>query len=669
MNAAIAFFFALILVLETGVAFTASITAFHTLGRIRTPQSLNPLHAYQYNTNNRYGPNRLFMSDAATEAQTKSIVDIAEELKSVKEQFDEKLSAATTLADAEAIRREYLGKKGPISQAMSYMRLLSDDEKPKLGAVVNEIKSAVEESMSDRMEELQNADILLRMESERIDVTQPGLFESATYGHRHALSMTMEKAVDIFTRLGYDTVTECADSPEIESDYYCFEALNCPKDHPARDMQDTFYLTSDLETLLRTHTSAVQIRQLSKRKPPLRIVAPGRVYRRDDIDATHSLMFHQVEILALEEKGSLDLGHLKGTVEYFLREMFGPGIKVRFRGSYFPFTEPSMEVDVFFRGRWLEVLGCGMVDPAVLEMAGIDPDKYSGFAAGFGVERFAMVIHDIKDLREFVKSDLRFVEQFPHYHDDGLDTFLQGGDEAKPVEEEDLRTEEIPPFIVTSRDQLRALKEKQLDASADTDPATGTIEQSPHTGKVESPNGVKGEKKTKTTDSPAGIDISMLDIRVGVITKAWEHEEADKLFCEEIDIGEDEPRKIASGLRAHYKVDDLAGQRVLVLANLKERKLVGFPSHGMVLCASNSDGMVEFVEPPADAKIGERIMVEGFHGEPATENQVIKKKMLEVIFPDLKTNGEGVVTYKGKPFTTSAGACKAQNGMSNANVA
>lgn len=609
------------------------------------------------------------MSDAATEAQTKSIVDIAEELKSVKEQFDEKLAVATTFADAEAIRREYLGKKGPISQAMSYMRLLSDDEKPKLGAVVNEIKSAVEESMSDRMEELQNADILLKMESERIDVTQPGLFESATYGHRHALSMTMEKAVDIFTRLGYDTVTECADSPEIESDYYCFEALNCPKDHPARDMQDTFYLTNDLETLLRTHTSAVQIRQLSKRKPPLRIVAPGRVYRRDDIDATHSLMFHQVEILALEEKGSLDLGHLKGTVEYFLREMFGPGIKVRFRGSYFPFTEPSMEVDVFFRGRWLEVLGCGMVDPAVLEMAGIDPEKYSGFAAGFGVERFAMVIHDIKDLREFVKSDLRFVEQFPHYHDDGLDTFLQGGDEAKPVEEEDLRTEEIPPFIVTSRDQLRALKEKQLDASADPDPATGTIEQSVRTGKDESPNGVKGEKKTKTMDSPAGIDISMLDIRVGVITKAWEHEEADKLFCEEIDIGEDEPRKIASGLRAHYKVDDLAGQRVLVLANLKERKLVGFPSHGMVLCASNSDGMVEFVEPPADAKIGERIMVEGFHGEPATENQVIKKKMLEVIFPDLKTNGEGVVTYKGKPFTTSAGACKAQNGMSNANVA
>ena len=231
--------------------------------------------------------------------------------------------------------------------------------------------------------------------------------------------MTMEKAVDIFTKLGYDTVTECEDSPEIETDYYCFEALNCPKDHPARDMQDTFYLTEDRELMLRTHTSAVQIRQLGKRDPPLRIVAPGRVYRRDAIDATHSLMFHQVEILALEKRGELNLGHLKGTVEHFLGQMFGPDIEVRFRGSYFPFTEPSMEVDVFFGGRWLEVLGCGMVDPKVLEMAGIDPEEYSGFAAGFGVERFAMVMHQINDLREFYKNDKRFLEQFPHFYDDG----------------------------------------------------------------------------------------------------------------------------------------------------------------------------------------------------------------------------------------------------------
>ena len=180
-------------------------------------------------------------------------------------------------------------------------------------------------------------------------------------------------------------------SPEIESDYYCFEALNCPPDHPARDMQDSFYLNDpdgpEETYMLRTHTSAVQIHQMEKRKPPFRIVAPGRVYRKDDIDATHSLIFHQVEILAIEERGVLTLGDLKGTVEYFLKQMFGPEIKVRFRGSYFPFTEPSMEVDVWFRGKWLEVLGCGMVDPRVLEKAGIDPEKYSGFAAGFGAER------------------------------------------------------------------------------------------------------------------------------------------------------------------------------------------------------------------------------------------------------------------------------------------
>jgi phenylalanyl-tRNA synthetase alpha chain len=257
------------------------------------------------------------------------------------------------------------------------------------------------------------------MESQQIDVTQPGLMRSADIGRRHPISMTMEKALDIFVKLGYDTVTGCKDSPEIETDYYCFEALNCPKDHPARDMQDTFYLTEDREYMLRTHTSSVQIRQLEKRKPPLRIVAPGRVYRKDDIDATHSLMFHQVEILALEKRGELTLGHLKGTVEHFLKNMFGPDVKVRFRGSYFPFTEPSMEVDVFFRGKWLEVLGCGMVDPNVLEMAGIDPEEYSGFAAGFGIERFSMVIHGITDLREFYKNDKRFLMQFPHFYDDG----------------------------------------------------------------------------------------------------------------------------------------------------------------------------------------------------------------------------------------------------------
>lgn len=348
-----------------------------------------------------------------------SIESVSEELRTVREQFDARMAQATSVADAEALRREYLGKKGPVNKVMGYMRLLSNEDKPRLGAVVNEIKDALEACVSERMEALELDEIQRQMELERIDATLPGTWRMADIGRRHPLSMTMEKAVDIFTSLGYDTVTQCSDSPEIELDYYCFEALNCPKDHPARDMQDTFYLTEDMEVLLRTHTSSVQIRQLEKRKPPLRIVAPGRVYRKDDIDATHSLMFHQVEILAVEKRGELNLGHLKGTVEYFLKNMFGPEIQIRFRGSYFPFTEPSMEVDVFFRGKWMEVLGCGMVDPNVLEMAGIDPNEYSGFAAGFGVERFAMVIHGITDLREFYKNDKRFLQQFPHFHDDG----------------------------------------------------------------------------------------------------------------------------------------------------------------------------------------------------------------------------------------------------------
>lgn len=576
---------------------------------------------------------------------TDNIEDVIS-LESVKTQLvedkatcQEELKNSMTPREAEDIRVAYLGKKGKITQVMAYMRSLSNEEKPKLGLVVNEVKEELESAIRTRKEELEMEVINRQMESEKLDVTMPGLRSRKTsVGHRHPLSMTMEKAVDIFTKLGYDTVTDISDSPEIEEDYYCFEALNCPKDHPARDMQDTFYLTEDMGMLLRTHTSSVQIRQMEKRTPPFRIVAPGRVYRKDDLDATHSMIFHQVEILAIEKRGELNIGHLKGTVEHFLKNMFGPDIQVRFRGSYFPFTEPSMEVDVFFRGKWLEVLGCGMVDPNVLEMAGIDPNEYSGFAAGFGVERFAMVIHGISDIREFYKGDLRFLNQFPHFHDEGLRTHLEGGT-YKDLEEE--VEDDLPAEIVEA-----AAEEEQ-------------------------PNKEKKKKKKNAEPAPdTPIDVSKLDIRVGVITKAWKHTEADKLYCEEIDIGEESgPRQIASGLRAHYDLEDLEGQRVLVLANLKTRKLVGFPSHGMVMCAANEDGSkVEFIVPPEDAKVGERVMVEGFDGEPATENQVIKKKMLDAIFPDLLTDSSGVASFKGVSLSTSAGPCVAQNKMPNAQV-
>uniref|UniRef100_A0A7S2W9S6 tRNA-binding domain-containing protein n=2 Tax=Eucampia antarctica TaxID=49252 RepID=A0A7S2W9S6_9STRA len=294
-----------------------------------------------------------------------------------------------------------------------------------------------------------------------------------------------------------------------------------------------------------------------------------------------------------------------------------------------------MEVDVFFRGKWLEVLGCGMVDPNVLTMAGIDPQKYSGFAAGFGVERFAMVIHDINDIREFYKNDRRFLDQFPHFYDEGIVAMKKG----------EGRTEAAALPVSVEKETDSVAKEEQKEEPK------------------------KNKKKKTPPAAPTEIDVSKLDIRVGVITKAWEHTEADKLFCEEIDIGEEQPRTIASGLKAHYNAEDLEGQRVLVLANLKQRKMVGYPSHGMVLCSVNEDGSkVEFVEPPADAKIGERVMVDGFDGEPASENQIIKKKMMDKIFPDLKTNSDGVATYKNQPLSTEAGPCVSQTKMANSQI-
>ena len=240
-----------------------------------------------------------------------------------------------------------------------------------------------------------------RIARESLDVTAPA--SGVRMGHRHPLITTTEEIVDLFLGLGYSV----AEGPEVERDHYNFTALNIPEDHPARDMQDTFYLGGDL--LMRTHTSPVQIRHLEENPPPVRIVAPGRVYRRDAVDATHSPVFHQVEVLAIDE--GLDFSHLRGTVMAFLKAFFGD-LPVRFRASYFPFTEPSAEVDVQWRGRWLEVMGCGMVDPAVLEGLGLDPERYSGFAAGLGVERFCMVRHGIDDIRRLYTSDLRFLEQF-----------------------------------------------------------------------------------------------------------------------------------------------------------------------------------------------------------------------------------------------------------------
>jgi len=330
-----------------------------------------------------------------------TLQQLTDQLDALEQQASVEIAEAVDAAALEQLRVGLLGKKGRISGVLGAMGKLPGDERPVVGQRANVLKTQVKTLLSDRLQAVQQAAMAERIASESIDVTAPP--SGIPLGHRHPLITTTEEIVDLFLGLGYSV----AEGPEVERDHYNFTALNIPEDHPARDMQDTFYLGGDL--LMRTHTSPVQIRHLEQNPPPVRIVAPGRVYRRDAVDATHSPVFHQVEVLAIDE--GLDFSHLRGTVMAFLKAFFGD-LPVRFRASYFPFTEPSAEVDVQWRGRWLEVMGCGMVDPAVLEGLGLDPERYSGFAAGLGVERFCMVRHGIDDIRRLYTSDLRFLEQF-----------------------------------------------------------------------------------------------------------------------------------------------------------------------------------------------------------------------------------------------------------------
>ncbi len=330
-----------------------------------------------------------------------TLQQLTDQLDALEQQASAEIADAADAAALEQLRVGLLGKKGRISGVLGAMGKLPGDERPLVGQRANVLKTQVKTLLSDRLQAVQQAAMAERIARESIDVTAPA--SGIPMGHRHPLITTTEEIVDLFLGLGYSV----SEGPEVEKDYYNFTALNIPEDHPARDMQDTFYLGADL--LMRTHTSPVQIRYLEQNPPPVRIVAPGRVYRRDAVDATHSPVFHQVEVLAIDE--GLDFSHLRGTVMAFLRAFFGD-LPVRFRASYFPFTEPSAEVDVQWRGRWLEVMGCGMVDPAVLEGLGLDPERYSGFAAGLGVERFCMVRHGIDDIRRLYTSDLRFLEQF-----------------------------------------------------------------------------------------------------------------------------------------------------------------------------------------------------------------------------------------------------------------
>jgi phenylalanyl-tRNA synthetase alpha chain len=333
---------------------------------------------------------------------TISLNQIEIELQALQQEAHTAIATTTTLEQLDQLRIMYLGKKGQLSQILRGMGQLSPEDRPGIGALANEVKEVLQGDLDSQRQSLQAVQIQAQLSAESLDVTMPGV--SRPLGRVHPLNGTVDKILDIFVGLGYTVAT----GPHVETDYYNFEALNIPVDHPARDMQDTFFLPDG--HLLRTHTSPVQIRYMETHEPPIRIVAPGRVYRRDTVDATHSAVFHQVELLAIDR--GLTFTDLKGTLKEFVRRMFGEDLPIRFRASYFPFTEPSAEVDVQWKGKWLEVMGCGMVDPNVMKAVAYDSEIYTGFAAGFGVERFAMVLHQMDDIRRLYNSDLRFLRQF-----------------------------------------------------------------------------------------------------------------------------------------------------------------------------------------------------------------------------------------------------------------
>ncbi len=323
------------------------------------------------------------------------------------------LEAAQSPTEIQDLRTKYLGRKGLLTQVLREIGRLSPEVKPALGRRANEIKGALEEALEKALEKEQEREKENRLLRERVDHSLPGRIPSL--GSKHLITQVMGQIVSIFERLGF----EISEGPEVELDYYNFEALNFPKDHPARDMQDTFYFSPNV--VLRTHTSPVQVRTMESRKPPLRVIAPGRVYRHDS-DPSHSPMFHQVEGFVVDRH--VTFADLKGTLHYFIRDFFGPDVQIRFRPSFFPFTEPSAEVDircVICRGEgcsvckktgWLEILGSGMIDPEVFRFVKYDPEEVSGFAFGLGVERIAMLQAGLGDIRIFFENNIQFLQQF-----------------------------------------------------------------------------------------------------------------------------------------------------------------------------------------------------------------------------------------------------------------
>ncbi len=326
----------------------------------------------------------------------------------------EQLAGAADLKALEELRIKFLGKKGELTALLKQMGGLSPEERPIIGQLANQVRQEIEEEIAQRQQALKSALAQQKLREEALDVTMPG--KQLPMGHQHPLSLVLDEFKEIFLGMGFDVVQ----GPEVELDYYNFEALNIPKDHPARDTQDTFYINDNI--VLRTQTSPVQVRTMEQRKPPIRIISPGRVYRSDAVDATHSPIFHQIEGLVVDK--GITMADLKGCLETVVKRIYGDDAVVRFRPHHFPFTEPSAEVDIqcfnckgegcrLCKGEgWIEILGCGMVHPKVLSGCGIDPEVYSGFAFGIGLERLVMRRFNIDDLRLFYDNDLRFLSQF-----------------------------------------------------------------------------------------------------------------------------------------------------------------------------------------------------------------------------------------------------------------
>ena len=337
-----------------------------------------------------------------------------EQIKALREQAMQELQTLSQPKELEEFRVKVMGKKGSLTGLLRGMGALPAEERPVMGQLVNQVRAELEQALTEREAAVQAAQQTARLQEEKLDVTMPGKHERQ--GGLHPLNIVLEDLIDIFQSMGFDVV----DGPEVETDYYNFEALNLPADHPARDMQDTFFLNPNL--LLRSQTSAAQIRTMENRKPPIRMICPGRVYRADEVDATHSPVFHQVEGLVVDK--GITMCDLKGVLEQFAHEIYGPETKVKFRPSFFPFTEPSVEVDVtcsecggkgcrVCKGAgWIEILGAGMVHPNVLRGCGIDPEEYSGFAFGMGLERLTTTRYKISDIRLLFENDQRFLEQF-----------------------------------------------------------------------------------------------------------------------------------------------------------------------------------------------------------------------------------------------------------------